>query len=169
MSVTSRQTCEISPEHDQREEDGGLPSLGYSEIDPARGSRISHAMARRGLEYNCQLCYDLRVSESTLSRWRSGRPLSLKHAVALCKKLDISLDYLFTGATGDGSTFSLQLMELQEIFELLDGNHRRLSLGLLRSLSVRDTAHAQASANLEIGDESRLSDPWGLDINPAEG
>ena len=138
-------------------------NLSSGRHDLARGARLTAAMVSNGMLYNCQLCYDLGVSESTLSRWRSGRPLSLEHAVALCRRLEITLDYLFTGSTLDGSTFSVQLLELQEIFETLDEGHRILSLGLLRSLSMtHEIDERTLGPELQIGDTSRLSDPWSL-------
>ena len=62
-----------------------------------RGIRISEAMAIRKFRYNCQLCYDLGVTESSLSRWRSGNPISTANAIKLCILLDISIEWLIFG------------------------------------------------------------------------
>jgi len=111
----------------------------FNQFDPARGQRIGELMLGRGLRYNCQLCYDIGVSESTLSRWRSGRPFSLEHAIKLSLALGASLDYLLTGRTvsTEQSSFSSQLSELLSLYPRLTPDNEELSLSLLRSLSCR--------------------------------
>lgn len=114
----------------------------YQEVDLMRGERISAAMKRRGMKYNCQLCYAIGVSESTLSRWRMGRPLSLKHAVALSYNLGISLDHLLTGSSlqEQDQTFSMQISKLCDTYSRLNAQNQNLSLNLLRRLASRSTA-----------------------------
>lgn len=115
------------------------PLAEYHAIDTARGKRISEAMRKRGMEFNCQLSHTLGVAESTLSRWRAGRPISLEHAVALCSALDISLDYLLLGRAAGAETgsFSAQLSKLSEIYRNLDPRGRDLFQRLLRSLACK--------------------------------
>jgi transcriptional regulator with XRE-family HTH domain len=142
---------------------------GYQEIDVRRGERITRAMLQRGFRYNCQLCYDIGVSESTLSRWRSGRPLSLNHAILLSEGLGVTLDYLLTGAENavEGDTFGAEVNELQDVFRRLDETNRGLALKLLRALSNRSLPgeisspfpldEPRSPLPLEIGDLSRLA------------
>jgi transcriptional regulator with XRE-family HTH domain len=109
-----------------------------TDIDRARGDRITEAMSRRGLRYNCQLSYDIGVSESTLSRWRKGLPLSLRHAIALSCALQISLDYLLVGSDDAAlASFDAQVSQFCQIYMRLDDQHRELSLRLLRSLAAQ--------------------------------
>ena len=63
----------------------------------ARGSRLCQAMKVRGLEKLCALAVAMQVSESAISRWRHGGPITLDNAVLLCSALDISLDWLMLG------------------------------------------------------------------------
>ena len=49
------------------------------------------------MNYNCNLSYDLGVSEATLSRWRNGAIMSIEHAVQLANVLEVSLDWLLLG------------------------------------------------------------------------
>lgn len=124
----------------------------YQEFDAERGRRISAAMEKRGLKYNCQLCYDIGVSESTLSRWRAGRPLSLSHAVALSYGLGISLDYLLIGpAAGEqAGAFSTQVDKLREIYAAMNAKNRGLALSLVRTLVARlEAALPDALPDLE--------------------
>lgn len=96
-------------------------------------------MMQKGLQFNCQLCYDIGVSESTLSRWRSGRPFSLEHAVELSARLDTSLDHLLTGQSpsAEQSSFSSQLRQLLDFYQLLTKGNEQLLLSLMRSLACR--------------------------------
>ncbi|MBV9992189.1 MAG: helix-turn-helix transcriptional regulator [Alphaproteobacteria bacterium] len=102
------------------------------------------------MKYNCQLCYSIGVSESTLSRWRMGRPLSLKHAVALSYNLGISLDHLLTGSSPQeqDETFSRQISKLCDTYSRLNAQNQNLSLNLLRRLASRSDA---AGADPETG------------------
>ncbi|HEY1929256.1 MAG TPA: helix-turn-helix transcriptional regulator [Caulobacteraceae bacterium] len=111
----------------------------YRAIDAARGERISEAMRSLGMEFNCQLSHRIGVAESTLSRWRSGRPISLEHAIVLCSALQISLDHLLLGRRSgvEAGSFSAQLVKLSEIYRRLDATSRELFLRLLRSLACK--------------------------------
>lgn len=113
----------------------------YRETCPARGVRLTRVMQDRGLDFNCQLAYQIGVAESTISRWRAGKPISLNHAVALCEALAISLDYLFLGRHTDEmfDAFGADLRELSASYWALDNEERKLCLDLLRSLRFKLT------------------------------
>ena len=116
----------------------------FDGVDVGRGERITQAMEARAILYNCQLCYDIGVSESTLSRWRAGRPLSLSHAVDLCASLGISLHFLLTGELDRSSPegFTAQVREFRSLFRRLSVDNERLSVSLLRCLFARPAAAA---------------------------
>lgn len=108
----------------------------YAEIDTFRGERIAAAMRARGMDYNCQLCYDIGVAESSLCRWRQGRPISLAHAAALSLKLGISLDYLLLGSIAcEHDNFAARAEQLSTALGRLPENLRHLVWELLQSLS----------------------------------
>jgi transcriptional regulator with XRE-family HTH domain len=65
-----------------------------------RGKRLQTAMVARGIRKQIVLASELGVNESAISRWQKGAGLSLDHAVKLCEKLDISLDWLILGRGG---------------------------------------------------------------------
>jgi len=56
------------------------------------------AMQLRGMTKQHALAFALGVNESTVTRWKNNRPMSVDHAVLLCRTLDISLDWFLTGA-----------------------------------------------------------------------
>jgi transcriptional regulator with XRE-family HTH domain len=114
-------------------------------LDVARGARLSAAMLARGLTYNCQVCYDLGVTESSLSRWRSGGPISVAMAVALASRLDVTVDWLVRGRSGQHSaTARSDFDALSVLFARLWPTDRLLLLSLSRAL-----AQQQASPALE--------------------
>lgn len=126
-----------------------------SRIDRARGDRISNAMRDQGYYYNCQLCYDLDVSESTLSRWRSGLPLSLNHAVSLAEALHISLDYLLLGTSPKAmaGTLDTQLSKLETIYRKLDQDRTDLLTRLVCSLACQSASGLRGGQPCDISDE----------------
>lgn len=63
----------------------------------ARGARLCLAMKARGVMKLCVLSAAMGVSESAVSRWRHGGPITLHNAAQLCGALDISLDWLMLG------------------------------------------------------------------------
>jgi transcriptional regulator with XRE-family HTH domain len=63
----------------------------------SRSSRLREALKRRGVQKLYCLADDLGVNQSTISRWTSHGGMSLDHATALCRRLDISLDWLVFG------------------------------------------------------------------------
>jgi transcriptional regulator with XRE-family HTH domain len=62
--------------------------------------RLSYAMSKRGHRKAAGLAAELGVTESAISRWKSGHPITLEHAIALRRALSVSLDWLLCG---DGS------------------------------------------------------------------
>lgn len=79
-----------------------LRSLNLSSHDPARGARLTAAMQSRGYTLNCQICFELGVTESSLSRWRSGEAMSVPVAIRLAEILEVSLDWLIVGRARHG-------------------------------------------------------------------
>ena len=75
---------------------GGFgPSI---EVDfQAIGRRINCALRMRGDVKAMALAHRIGVSESAVSRWRHGSPLTLANVVALAAALDLSLDWLLSG------------------------------------------------------------------------
>lgn len=59
-----------------------------------RGERLSLAMEARNVRKQHALACQLGVHESAITRWKEDGALSLTNAVALCRALDISLDWL---------------------------------------------------------------------------
>jgi plasmid maintenance system antidote protein VapI len=63
-----------------------------------RGERLVEAMTIRGMHKQYALAYSLGVNESTITRWKNNGPMSLERAIALCRTLDMSLDWFLAGA-----------------------------------------------------------------------
>ncbi len=61
------------------------------------GGRLTHAMGVRGHTKAAGLAAKIGVTESAISRWKSGRPITLEHAIALRNALSVSLDWLLCG------------------------------------------------------------------------
>ena len=61
------------------------------------GKRLEQALRRSGIGKLHALAVEIGVDQSAISRWRQGLPISLPNAVALCRALDVSLDWLLTG------------------------------------------------------------------------
>lgn len=62
-----------------------------------RGARLIEAMQIRGMQKQYALAYSLGVNESTVTRWKNDGPMSLDSAIALCRALDVSLDWFLVG------------------------------------------------------------------------
>lgn len=58
---------------------------------------MTKAMHLRGRKKQYALAIALGVNESNISRWKETGPMSLENAIALCRELDISLDWFLTG------------------------------------------------------------------------
>lgn len=111
------------------------PLALVADHDIARGQRLSAAMLAKGKSFNCQLCHDLGVTESTLSRWRSGKIMSVSKAVELCEHLDITLDWLVFGRSesrGEGSITAGQ--GWLDLYALLSAKEQYLVLKLVSAL-----------------------------------
>lgn len=111
--------------------------------DSARGMRLSAAMAASGMMYNCQVCYDLGVTESSLSRWRSGGPMSVSMAVNLARLLSVSVDWLITGRSGASGLHcegGRQENEIAMLFSTVSPSDRQLILELSSALLQQQTA-----------------------------
>ncbi|HEY1926292.1 MAG TPA: helix-turn-helix domain-containing protein [Caulobacteraceae bacterium] len=112
-----------------------------SRDDPFRGARLSAAMFRDGRVYNCQLCYDLGVTESSLSRWRSGGPMSVAMTMALAQKLGISIDWLILGREPDDDDPTAPAPGLEEVAQLFAAilpSDKSVVLALGEELSKRN-------------------------------
>ena len=92
-------------------------------------------MAATGKLYNCQLAYDLGVTESSLSRWRSGAPMSVSMAMGLAKQLGVSIDWLVTGREGPDEEIETgdDLAEVTNLFSVLAPADRQLVVELNRA------------------------------------
>jgi transcriptional regulator with XRE-family HTH domain len=99
-------------------------------------------MLSSGLMYNCQLCYDLGVTESSLSRWRSGGPMSVAMAVELAEKLGVSLEWLVKGGGGgdEADHAARDRDEVTNLFAALRPADRQLVLALNRALMNHQAA-----------------------------
>ncbi len=61
------------------------------------GLRLQQALQERKVRKLYALAVEIGIDQSALSRWRNGMPISLRNAVALCRALDVSLDWLVMG------------------------------------------------------------------------
>lgn len=70
---------------------------GDEQFCSKRGERLKYAMDIRGIGKMYIFAMEMQVSESTISRWVAGAPISLDNLVILCRKIDISIDWLLLG------------------------------------------------------------------------
>lgn len=61
------------------------------------GTRLAEAMENKGIHKALTLAIELGVSEGTISRWKKSGPITITHAVSLCKTLDVSINWLLLG------------------------------------------------------------------------
>lgn len=109
--------------------------------DMQRGARLSAAMFLDGRTYNCQLSYELGVTESSLSRWRSGGPMSVSMAIAIAQKLGVSIDWLILGETDGVGESNGNLSSFQEnttLFATISPADKALVLKLGAELAKLD-------------------------------
>jgi len=60
-------------------------------------------MSLRGHVKAAGLAHELGVTESTISRWKNGQPITVQNAIALSQALSVTLDWLLQGkGTPDG-------------------------------------------------------------------
>ncbi len=62
-----------------------------------RGQRLVEAMHRQGIYKQHALAHLLGVQESTITRWKNNKSISVDHAIAVCEALSISLDWFLCG------------------------------------------------------------------------
>jgi transcriptional regulator with XRE-family HTH domain len=62
-----------------------------------RGARIKQALEARGVRKQHALASALKVHESAITRWKENGRMSLDSAIALCRELDVSADWLLLG------------------------------------------------------------------------
>lgn len=72
----------------------------------SRGERMVQAMRLRGMTKQHALAFAIGVNESTITRWKNNAPMSVEHAVLLCRALDISLDWFLNGDGAIGAPAS---------------------------------------------------------------
>lgn len=56
------------------------------------GKRLLFAMKQRGITKQYLLADLISVDQSAVTRWISGRGMSIAHAIAICDKLKLSMD-----------------------------------------------------------------------------
>lgn len=64
---------------------------------PSRGQRLVEAMRLRGFHKQHALAHLLGVQESTITRWKHDKAITVDHAIAVCEALSISLDWFLCG------------------------------------------------------------------------
>ncbi len=62
-----------------------------------RGERLMLAIKARDIRKQQVLASKLRVNDSTVTRWKENKSMSLEHALAISAELDVSLDWLLLG------------------------------------------------------------------------
>lgn len=86
-----------------------------------RAARLREALRRRGVRKLYGLALDLGVNQSTISRWTKDGGMSLDHATALCRHLDISLDWLIFGRGGmEPQARNATVAALADLLDTLD-------------------------------------------------
>ncbi|WP_315702928.1 MULTISPECIES: helix-turn-helix transcriptional regulator [unclassified Bradyrhizobium] len=63
----------------------------------SRGARIKQALEARAVRKQHALARALGVHESAITRWKEDGTMTLDNAIALCRELDISADWLLLG------------------------------------------------------------------------
>jgi len=63
----------------------------------SRGARIKLALEARAVRKQHALASALGVHESAITRWKEDGAMSLDNAIALCRELDLSADWLLLG------------------------------------------------------------------------
>jgi len=97
--------------------------IAGSERDPGRGQRLEEALRIRNVGKMYVLAIELGVSESTISRWKKGAPITTDNLIKLCRVLDISADWLLL-ARGN----------IDQHISLTANHDERALLSLVRSL-----------------------------------
>ena len=97
--------------------------IAGSERDPGRGQRLEQALRIRNIGKMYVLAIEMGVSESTISRWKKGAPITTENLIKLCQILDISADWLL-----------LDRGDIDQHISLTVNHDERALLGLIRSL-----------------------------------
>lgn len=66
-------------------------------MSDTRGGRLAIAMAARCIPKISVLALAVGVSESAVSRWRADGPMTLDNVIAVCRYLNISVDWFLFG------------------------------------------------------------------------
>lgn len=61
------------------------------------GKRLLIAMKERGITKQYLLAELISVDQSAVTRWISGKGMSISHAIAICDQLKLSMDWLILG------------------------------------------------------------------------
>ncbi|WP_374139690.1 helix-turn-helix domain-containing protein [Sphingomonas sp. 32-62-10] len=61
------------------------------------GKRLLIAMKARGIPKQYLLADLISVDQSAVTRWISGKSMSISHAIAICNQLNLSMDWLILG------------------------------------------------------------------------
>ena len=90
------------------------------------GEWLSFAMEMRGHVKAAGLAAEIGVTESAISHWKNGNPITLRHAIELRNALSVSLDWLLCG---DGT------------FDIHDAQNRQRSAPYLSPDAAREAAN----------------------------
>lgn len=83
------------------------------------GKRLLMAMKARGISKQYLFADLLSVDQSTVTRWISGKGMSITHAIAICDQLNLSMDWLILGIgemdrenhnSGEKQTYSVEVL-----------------------------------------------------------
>lgn len=83
------------------------------------GKRLLMAMKARGIPKQYLFADLLSVDQSTVTRWISGKGMSITHAIAICDQLNLSMDWLILGIgemdranhnSGGKQTYSVEVL-----------------------------------------------------------
>lgn len=62
------------------------------------GDRLIAAMKSHGINKQYLLADMLCVDQSAVTRWIAGKGMTIAHAIAICEKLNLSMDWLILGS-----------------------------------------------------------------------
>lgn len=71
--------------------------MPHSFSSAAHGERLRIAIQQRGMSKLSVVACAVGVTESAVSRWRSGGAMTLGNVAIVCQRLDISADWLVLG------------------------------------------------------------------------
>lgn len=93
------------------------------------------------------------ITASTISDWKNGKIKTLKvdKLVLIARALDISLDYLVTGAKTPTEPLSNSERELLRLFRSLSSTGQSAALTMLEGLLNNPTFAKEKNQNIQIG------------------